>query len=175
MGKAVKLLYTCAQGLRSKTTPQAQLYNLNCTGCELSQKSCSKSNLELDVVMCARSTQEAKSQGMASSRTAWATWLRKVKEEKQIQSINCRINNSVLLPNGNFTRIVCKMFFFVFKFMLFPYSLPVPGTFIFLISKYLLLEKKNGRKWLMPVNNRNGPGRRGLPRLGQTGEDPAYW
>lgn len=50
MGKAVKLLYTCPQGLRSKTTPQAQLYNLNCTGCELSQKSCSKSNLELDVV-----------------------------------------------------------------------------------------------------------------------------
>jgi hypothetical protein len=57
------------------------------------------------------------------------------------------------------------MFFSVFKFMFLLYSVPEPGTFIFLISKYLLLGKKNGRKWLVPVNTRNGPGRRGLPRL----------
>lgn len=50
------------------------------------------------------------------------------------------------------------MFFSVFKFRLFPYSVPMPVTLIFLISKYFLLWKKNRRKWLKTINNRNwGP------------------
>lgn len=60
------------------------------------------------------------------------------------------------------------MFSLVFKFMLFPYSVPVPGTLTFLISKYLLPGKKNGRKWLMTANNRNwGLEEGGFPGQGE--------
>lgn len=67
MGKAEKLLYTCPQGLRSKTTPQAQLYNLDMWTVQdvnYLKRAVKKSDLELDVVMCVRSTQETKSQRM---------------------------------------------------------------------------------------------------------------
>lgn len=60
------------------------------------------------------------------------------------------------------------MCFSAFKFRLFPYSVPVPGTLVFLTSKYLPLWKKNGRKWLMTINNRNwGPAEGGFPGQGK--------